>query len=214
MVQFPGAVTPLHIFEPRYRKLLKDVMASDKTFGIIYRSDESDAGLGAPPRGGVGCSVEVVAAEELPDGRSNILCLGSRRFRLLEYVEGEAYLQAEVEFFDDEPNLADLTQEVEHAVSLFKRVIAAGRLLKDGGRTAAEIVDLPGDPQSLSCIVCSYLDIDVPEKQELLQLVDTGERLRRVIALLERLVLDYERRAFIHQLSKNNGHGGPAPERF
>jgi len=214
MVQFPGAITPLHIFEPRYRNLLADVMASDKSFGIIYTSDESPAGSSTPPPGRIGCAVEVVAAEELPDGRSNILCLGSRRFRALEYVESESYLQAEVEFFDDEPDLRDLTEEVTRAVGLFKRVLAAGRLLKDGGRTVAEIVDLPCDPQSVSCIVSSYVDIELTEKQALLELVDSGERLRRVIELLERLVVDYERRAFIHELSRNNGHGGPVPERF
>jgi Lon protease-like protein len=214
IVQFPGAITPLHIFEPRYRKLLKDVLASDKSFGIIFASDESGAGSVPPPPGRIGCAVEVVATEDLPDGRSNILCLGSRRFRALEYVEGEPYLQAEVEFFDDQPEVRDLTREVARAVGLFKRVIAAGRLLKDGGRTGGEIVDLPGDPQSVSCIVSSYLDIDMQEKQELLELVDSGDRLGRVIALLDQLVIDYERRAFIHQLSRNNGHGGPVPDRF
>ncbi|MGH9844616.1 MAG: LON peptidase substrate-binding domain-containing protein, partial [Blastocatellia bacterium] len=40
LVQFPSAITPLHIFEPRYRQMLKDVMGTDKTFGIIFRDDE------------------------------------------------------------------------------------------------------------------------------------------------------------------------------
>src|SRR5215813_11102741 len=95
VVQFPNAITPLQIFEPRYRKMLKDVMERDKTFGIIYRpsADENELLVGSErlPLGSVGCTVEVAVVQELPDGRSNILCVGVSRYRLLGYLEGEPY---------------------------------------------------------------------------------------------------------------------------
>ena len=77
VVQFPTAITPLYIFEPRYRKMLKDVMGKNKTFGVIYRPSAEEGGP-APisdrvPLGKVGCAVEVAAVQETPDGRSNIL---------------------------------------------------------------------------------------------------------------------------------------------
>ncbi len=125
LVQFPAAATPLHIFEERYRKMLRDIMLTDKTFGITYQSDESGANLDAPLPGSVGCAVEIVNLESLPDGRANILCAGTQRYHILNYAEGEPYLQAEVEFFDDEPVGEDLTADLERAADLFKRVLQA-----------------------------------------------------------------------------------------
>lgn len=217
VVQFPNAITPLHIFEPRYRKLLKDVMETDKTFGIVYRpsldEDEPAVVSDLAPVGSVGCTVEVAIMQELPDGRSNILCVGGMRYRLLKYVEGEPYLQAEVEFFEDEPTFDDLSVESERAKKAFKRLLAASRKIKEEVETDDDgSPELPDDPQSLSFIVTAYLDINSTEKQEMLEMTDTGERLRQVCGMIERLADDYEKRAVIHHIAKNNGHGGKLPE--
>jgi Lon protease-like protein len=210
LVQFPGAITPLHIFEPRYRQLLRDVLSSDKTFGIIYRS-ETEAAM--PAGGSVGCTVEVVASQELPDGRSNILCIGVRRFRTLEDVPGEPYLQAEVEMIDDQESGRDLTSQVTRASDLFQRVVAASQKLKDLiGEDEDEVPELPSEAPALSFIIASHLELEAVEKQELLELTNTGERLDRLIEWLTHLAADYEQRALLHQLSKTNGHGGPLPD--
>ncbi|MGH9768204.1 MAG: LON peptidase substrate-binding domain-containing protein, partial [Blastocatellia bacterium] len=68
------------------------------------------------------------------------------------------------------------------------------------------------DPQSLSFIVTAYLDIKSAEKQELLEMIDTGERLREVTEVIENLADEYEKRAVIHHIAKQNGHGGKLPE--
>ena len=95
MVIFPGEPLPLHIFEPRYRQMLSDVMADDKSFGIVSIQDSMPAEYG--------CLVEVIAVNELPDSRSNILCIGIERFRVLRYLdEGTPYHLAEVELFSDD----------------------------------------------------------------------------------------------------------------
>jgi len=212
LVQFPGAVTPLHIFEERYRKMLRDVMLIDKTFGITYRGDESDAGTVAPPVGSVGCSVEVITLQAMPDGRANILCAGGTRYRTLDYLEGEPYFQAEVEFFNDHLTDEDLTLETARASTLFKRIIAANKKLK--GASAIEELDLPelpDDAQSLSFIIAASLDLKPEEKQELLEMIVTADRLSRLTTLLDQLVIAYEHRARIHQISQHNGHGGELP---
>ncbi|HEU0185437.1 MAG TPA: LON peptidase substrate-binding domain-containing protein [Blastocatellia bacterium] len=213
VVQFPNAITPLHIFEPRYRKMLKDVMEKDKAFGVIYRPSVEDSALppvaDRVPLGSVGCIVEVAVVQELPDGRSNILCVGGARFRLLQYIEGEQYLQAEIVFFEDEPNFEDLTVEAERAKTAFNRLLAANRKIKDDRETEEdEVPDLPNDPQALSFIVTAYLDIEPSQKQELLEMIDTGERLREVARVIETLAGEYEKRAIIHHVAKKNGHGG------
>ncbi len=212
LVQFPNAITPLHIFEARYRKMLKDVMESDKTFGIMYKNDQVMFDSEQLPVGSVGCSVEVAVVQDLPDGRSNILCVGINRFRLLRYEEGEMYAQAEVEMFEDEVTFEDLTAEAARAKDLFLRVLRASRKLKNNPEEDSDqIPDLPEDPQSLSFIVSAYLDIENSEKQDLLELTDTGERLREVNGILERLADDYERRLIMTQIAKKNGHGGKLP---
>ncbi len=216
IVQFPNAITPLHIFEPRYRKLIKDVMETDKTFGIVYRpsfgEDEVVPQPDIVPLGSVGCTVEVAIIQELPDGRSNILCIGGQRYRLLNYVEGEPYLQAEVEFFEDEPTFDDLSFEAERAKTAFLRLLAANRKVKEESERDEEIPELPNDPQSLSFIVTAYLDIEPNEKQDLLEMTDTLDRLQHVRGIIEDLADEYEQRAIIYHIAKNNGHGGKLPE--
>lgn len=213
LVQFPGALTPLHIFENRYRKMISDVMESDKIFGIIYRQDEMMLDSEQMQTGSVGCSVEVAVVQGLPDGRSNILCVGMSRFRLIEYVEGEPYLQAEVEYFEDEPALEDLTEDCEASRALFDRLIHAARSLRGTIENATEEVpELPEDPQALSMILIAYLDLDPSEKQEFLEMTDTAQRISRIRQILEKLTLETEHRSIIHNIAKKNGHGGKPPE--
>jgi Lon protease-like protein len=208
IVQFPGAVTPLHIFEERYRRMLREVMAGEKVFGITWLGE--DDASGEPPVGKVGCTVEVIAEQEMPDGRSNILCSGGLRYRTLRHLYDEQYLQAEVECFEDEPEGEELRPLADRAAKLFQRVIAAGKKLKDASVVEEhDIPELPENPESLSFLIAASLDLANEEKQELLELTLTSLRLRRLNELLSKLAVDYERRARTHQISKRNGHGGP-----
>lgn len=212
LVQFPGALTPLHIFEPRYRKLLKDALAADRKFGILCQ-EETESEMLKPSLGSIGCTVEVAVAQELPDGRSNILCVGGQRYRLLNYLEGEPYLQGAVEFFDDDTLFDDLAWEMGEVKTLFERTLIAGRKMKEEREShPQELPDLPDEAQALSFIVSAYLEIEASEKQELLELTNTGLRLRQVHGILLKQVEDFERRAFVKTLSRQNGHGGKAPE--
>ncbi|MEP7270181.1 MAG: LON peptidase substrate-binding domain-containing protein [Acidobacteriota bacterium] len=209
LVQFPGAITPLHIFEPRYRTLLRDVLDGDKTFGIIYQRGPQppDALTGKPVL--VGCSVEVVAHHELEDGRSNIVCVGVQRFRVLNYVDGAPYDRAEVELFDDAPVVGDVSEEINRISRLLWRVITIGRRLGEvSGVADEEPPEFPSDPQLFSTTLSSYLEIEMEEKQELLELVSSQERMRRAELLLESLATDYERRVFAQEVARKNGHTG------
>jgi uncharacterized protein len=210
VVQFPGVVTPLHIFEERYRQLLRDITPGDKRFGIIYPGDLSAPGSELPPVGSVGCAVEVIAQQELPDGRSNILCAGTTRFYTRRYVEGEPYYQAEVEYFDDELTLEDLDDEVARALALFKELIAVGRKLREAAD--AEAPELPEDPAALSYIIAASLDVPLEEKQRWLEMTDPAARLRQVTERMQGLTGEYEQRARIQKIAKSNGHGGKLPE--
>jgi Lon protease-like protein len=206
VVLFPGTPLPLHIFEPRYRRLLADVQAGDKMFGLSYFG-EAQAGEDRPPIGHLGCVAEIRDVQELPDGRSNILTIGQVRYRLDEYVATDApYLVGRVTFFDDEPqDDAELLPLAAEVLDLFMRIARAIRTINDD-RT--DLPELPAtEPEHLSFLVAAAIELDDEVKLELLELRSTSERLRRLRTFLLRAVDDYEYRAKIHGVSKSNGHG-------
>ena len=102
VVLFPGMPMPLHIFEPRYRKMLTDIRANDNLFGLSY-FDKDSSGKDMPLAGHIGCVAEVTETQALPDGRSNVLAVGVIRYRVDAYVErGDPYLVVRVNFFEDD----------------------------------------------------------------------------------------------------------------
>jgi Lon protease-like protein len=77
---------PLHIFEPRYRALVADCLAQQEEFGVVLAKAEGMAS--------VGCTAEIIdVVKKYPDGRMDIATVGRRRFRVLELVQGQAYLE-------------------------------------------------------------------------------------------------------------------------
>ena len=105
-ILFPRSQLPLHIFEPRYREMVRDAIDGAGRIGMIqpHRVDDDNQA----PLYGVGCVGEIVGIEELDDGRFNIVLLGTNRFRFVREVDadGAAYRCAEVDitaFDDDEP---------------------------------------------------------------------------------------------------------------
>jgi ATP-dependent Lon protease len=207
LVLFPGVPLPLHIFEERYRRMLADVRASNNLFGLSYFDPNSSAGT-RPPEGHVGCATEVVEAQAMPDGRSNILTLGLVRYRLDEYVErDEPYLVARVEFFEDEESDAPLLRKrADEVTEMFMRIARAMRAIND---ERGSLPDLPhDDPERLSFLVAAVVEMDADSKQQLLELRSTTERLRRLYTLLSQAVSSYETRARTHELARGNGHAG------
>jgi Lon protease-like protein len=207
LVLFPGVPLPLHIFEERYRRMLADVRASNNLFGLSYFDPGSSAGE-RPPAGHVGCATELVESQALPDGRSNILTLGLVRYRVAEYIErGEPYLVARVEFFEDEGSDASLLRKrADEVTEMFMRIARAMRAIND---ERGPLPELPrDDPERLSFLVAAVVEMDAGDKQQLLELRSTTERLRRLYTLLSQAVESYEARARTHELSRGNGHAG------
>ena len=207
VVLFPGVPLPLHIFEPRYQRLLADIRASDSLFGLSY-FDASEAASEVPPVGHVGCIAEVTEVQPLPDNRANILTVGLVRYRLEAYVdEGEPYLVGRVRVFEDEEEDAPLLAERADEVSkLFMRIAHAVRVINDERASLPELP--PTEPERLSFLVAAAMELDTEVKLELLELRSTAERLKRLRDLLARAVPGYEERARIHDIAKGNGHGG------
>ena len=210
VVLMPGAPLPLHIFEERYRQMLADVRAGNNLFGLSY-FDINTATNTRPPIGHVGCAAEIVEAQLLPGGRSNILTVGLIRYRLVEYVEaGEPYLVGRVEFFEDEQeDEALLLERARSVAELFMRIARAVRNLNDDRAGLPELPD--AEPERLSFLVAAAMELDAEAKQGLLEMRSGAERLERISNLLSQVVGNYEERARKHKLARGNGHGGQPP---
>ena len=207
VVLFPGMPMPLHIFEPRYRKMLADIRAGDNLFGLSYfDTDSSDKDM--PPAGHIGCVAEVTETQALPDGRSNVLAVGVVRYQIESYVErDDSYLVVHANYFeDDEEDNAALTAKAQEVAAMFMRVANAIRVINDERGNLPDISDT--EPQKLSFLIAAAMEIEVETKQELLEMRSTSERLSRLRDVLVRVVKGYEERARLHSIAKGNGHGG------
>jgi Lon protease-like protein len=207
VVLFPGVPMPLHIFEPRYRRMLEDIKIRDNLFGLSY-FDASASESAVPPVGHIGCVAEVTEVQPMPDGRSNIMTVGLIRYRVESYLEhGDPYLVGGVAFFEDEEEDEDaLARRAGEVSTLFQRIALAVRIINDERASLPEIPDV--DPEQLSFLVAAAMEIEMEVKLELLEMRSTSERLKRLRDLLARALPNYEERARMHQIAKSNGHAG------
>ncbi len=195
-VLFPGLVLPLHIFEERYRALVRHLVelpeGTPREFGVVaIRSGWEVApapgrtvpGTGEVTLHEVGCTAQLRQVTELADGGFDIVTVGRRRFRVLEVDHHWApYLTAEVRWLP-EPEGPD-----ETASQLAARVIAVFRhylgLIRDESGQLTE--QLPEDPTVLSHLVAATAALTVADRQRLLEIDDTAARLRAELHLLNR----------------------------
>ena len=204
LVLFPSAPLPLHIFEPRYRQMLSDCIASDSRFGIVYRPENVEE-TELPP-GRVGCVAEVDDTHTLLDGRSNIVVHGVKRFTLERFVPGDApYHVAQVQDYEDVPEQSDSLSTLATRVrELFGRVGLAARTLSDDHDP---LPALPDEPDALSFAIAALIDMDAPRRQDLLVSRRASERLASIETMLAGAVDSLEARAKIHGRAKTNGRG-------
>lgn len=185
-VLFPHMVLPLHIVEERYKLMINTCLAQDRPFGVVLIYSGAEVGGTAVPHP-VGMVARIARWEWLPDGRLNILTVGDRRFRIGEYVASELpYLVASIEYWDDQPvefpGLPRLMDDIEHSFIDYLTLIMS---LADQPLPVSQL-QLPTDPSMLSYHVASNLQIDMDEKQELLEEPSAVARLQREHTLLRR----------------------------
>jgi Lon protease-like protein len=185
-VLFPSMVLPLHIFEERYKLMINNCLAQDRPFGVVLIYSGSEVGDSAIPHP-VGTVARIANWEWLPDGRMNILTAGDRRFRIVDFAQAELpYLEGVIEYWDDEPaqhrDLAALTGKVSDAFVDYLTLIMS---LADQAMPISQL-QLPNDPSMLSYHVASNLQIEMNERQELLEEPSAVARLQRELVLLRR----------------------------
>lgn len=206
VVLFPGTPLPLHIFEPRYRKMLADCLAGDRRFGITPVGSDHEI----PEPGAIGCIAEVRVNQELPDGRSNIVVLGGSRFVVHRRVEGsEPYHVALVEPFEDQDGTAPAADSVMRLREMFLRYHALLRQLND--IDPAEPT-LPDEAVDLSFHVSAGLECDLGVKQRLLRERSTARRIEALVLLVPILTSGVESALRVHRRAHTNGQGHTQPD--
>jgi Lon protease-like protein len=181
-VLLPGAALPLHIFEPRYRAMIADLASSSPpAFGVlsIRRGTETsdDVAFAA-----VGTMAEIVNRRPYPDGTSDVLTIGSRRFEVREVLRsGRPYLRAEVAWLAETAGAAS-PDVVAAARAQFEQYAEIVQALA-GERTD---VALSPDPVRVSYQLAGLVRLSLDERQNLLAAPTAGHRLRAEMALMRR----------------------------
>ena len=187
-VLYPGLLLPLHVFEERYRQLVRDLLAGPepRTFGVIAIREGRETG----PNGiltlhEVGCTATVRQVTELDDGRYDLVTVGTQRFLLTGTDDTRPYLQGQVELLGEE------TGDESGAVLAARSVQDAFRTylgaLAERGVTQVSVPELPDDPILLSYLVAASMVIELRDKQALLAEPDALHRL-----VTERMLLSRE----------------------
>ena len=178
VVLFPQEVLPLHIFELRYRLMLKSVLDSDRRFGVVRWDPEQKA------MASIGCCAEILQCQTQAVERSNLVTIGQQRFRLLNVVREAPFMVGLVCWLEDEPVEVDLQPLANNVRQALQDVVdLSGKLL---GQQTVLPNDLPELPRELSFWVGGHLGGAVADhQQQLLEMTSTSDRLQRELDLLD-----------------------------
>lgn len=197
LVLLPGEPVPLHIFEPRYKEMIALCLRDDRPFGILHASEEALAKVGT-----TAWVRRVVTRYD--DGRLDIIVVGDARFRLLEVHRDLNYLTADVEPVEDaEGQAAD--------EGIRQRVITQHMKLVElaGGEVRPGLYDGPPD---VSFIVARNAGLDLPQKQQLVEMQSEHDRLAVLVDHFKDVLKRVRRAKELRDLSRGDGHPDGLPE--
>ena len=166
LVALPGELVPLHIFEERYKTMMRECLAGESEFGIVWLSDDGLRDIGCA------CTIERVL-EELEDGRINLVARGTRPFRVLERQGHLPYPAGVIEFVEDRGEQPD-------GELAAKARAAYADLVKRATDREPEIENLD---QMGAYAMAATVDFGLEAKQGLLDLRSENARLRLVTRL-------------------------------
>jgi Lon protease-like protein len=189
LVLLPGTPLPLHIFEPRYKEMIRECISTEAPFGVVRAFEEGIAE--------VGCTAEIISVtKQYPDGRMDLICEGRKRFEVIEVNRDRSFLQAEVLIVPDDPE-ADAQEERVKAVQLHLEILSMAGAVQD--LSAA-------DQNQLSFYLAGSLPLDLDFKQKLLAMRSEAQRIQAVAAYLETILPQLKRAARARQTAGGNGH--------
>jgi uncharacterized protein len=186
-VLFPGLVLPLHIFEDRYKQLVRDLAdgPEPRRFGVITIREGRETGVdGVSALHEIGCTATLRDVTEVEDGEYDIVTVGADRFRLNAIDDSRPYLTGDIELLD-EPSGDDAAAGLAAAAvqQAFRAYLNA---IADQGAATITVPELPDEPILLSYLVAASMIIELNDRQDLLAQSDALHRLNAERALLIR----------------------------
>jgi len=194
VVLLPGADLPLHIFEPRYRQMVRDCLKHESEFGMLLALDNGVAGIG--------CTAEILeVVKTYQDGRMDILTVGRAPFRVVELFNQNPLLEGTVDYLEDRsaPAIPKTRKELTEIYEACHTLVFG-----DYPRDAAP------DPEAsdrLSYLVASKLPMDLLWKQRILELRTEPERQERLLAYLRDWAPHLQKVETQHRRAAGNGSG-------
>lgn len=187
-VLLPGAVLPLHVFEPRYRQLVVDCLADDDgepEFGVTLIERGWEVG-GGDQRAGVGVVARMVQVEALPDGRYALVAVGTRRIRVNAWLPDDPYPLADVDDWPDEepdrPGLADMVAAMKDRLA---DVIALAASIGDTQAGEVDLSQVDDDPLVASYHLTALSPVGPADRYRLLCAPSPAERLELLSEALD-----------------------------
>lgn len=186
IVQFPHTVLPLHIFEKRYRIMLKNAMQGEKLIGMtVLKPGWEESYSGNPPIYPFACLGRIVKHESMPDGRSNILLYGLKRTRIVDIVSPRPYRTALVEVVQD--TISGLTTK---QMSAFKKKLLNlyGEFViefADSGQNYPTLSDAELELGHLTDAIAATIGLPTEQQIHLLGEFRVGMRAKYLIERLE-----------------------------
>jgi len=181
VVFFPRMPLPLHIFEPRYRAMVRDAVKGARLIGMaLLRGDWQQDYAGRPDIFGVGTVGELARTEELPDGRFDIVLRGLREFVIHRELARAPYREAVVSWRDPPRDVLPARMRSGIGDLVLRYLQRTGRA---GGDT--HLVETGVDDETFVNFLAQNLDLDQLEKQALLEAATLGDRARRLVDVLE-----------------------------
>jgi ATP-dependent Lon protease len=198
IVMLPEQLVPLHIFEERYKLMIGECLADDKVFGIVYFDGRKMCSAGCSAR------VEEVL-KKYPNGSLDIATRGDRRFIVGQLDESKSYLQAMVDYFDDDPEEpdADMQRDARRGIMLLNQVAGL-----EPHKKSLDLTD-GADFKSISFLVAGNAGFNAPEKQKFLEMTSTRKRLQKSVAALSRII---DRSRLTEEIRSLIGGNGNLPE--
>ena len=188
LVLLPGQLLPLHVFEERYRVLVRDLLElpeEHRHFGVVAIREGREVGAdGVTALHEIGCAALLRRVEPYEDGRFDVVSTGAQRFRLTGLDSGGAYLVGEVEWLPEDMGPAAEAPLLDTAVrTAFVDYLTA---LGQARGAQLEVPDLPDSSLVLSYLVAATMLLDLDDRQALLAEPDGASRLRRELTVLRR----------------------------
>ena len=186
-VLFPGMPLQLHIFEPRYRIMIRHCLDNHQPFGVvlIHQGLEAYGPLAAPVQRG--CSARIVNTTALEDGRMNLTAVGDERFRILKLSYELPYLVGEVESVPlEKPSSIEIARGARQLAVWVSEYLRLVNQIDADRMPDLDGIDLPDDPLVMLYLAASILQLPAAEKQPLLEVTYASELLEQVVRLYRR----------------------------